>query len=85
MDALLPEYQAVLSAYVSGGDESALELAYDLGKRFLDEGSRISELMRMHHAALTTVLVKVPPARMKEALADAAAVQAELLAHLDGA
>jgi signal transduction histidine kinase/CheY-like chemotaxis protein len=83
VDARLPEYQAVLTAYVTGGDESALERAYDLGKRFLDEGS-VGELMHLHHAALAAVLPQVPPARLKEALADAAAVQAELLAHLDG-
>ncbi len=84
MDELFPEYQAALTAYVACGVESALERAYDLGKRFLSGGGRIAELMRMHHAALATVVADTPPEKVKETLADAAALQVELLAHLDG-
>jgi signal transduction histidine kinase/CheY-like chemotaxis protein/HPt (histidine-containing phosphotransfer) domain-containing protein len=84
VDELLVEYQAVLTAYVTDGAESSLERAYDLGKRFLAGGGRIAELMQMHHAALAVVVAGTPSEKMKEALADAAALQAELLAHLDG-
>ena len=79
----LPEYEAVLAAYVVRGEETALERAYDLGKRFLEEGGRVADLMHLHHEALAAVAKGVPAVKLPEALADAAAVQAELLAHMD--
>lgn len=55
--ALVAKYQAVLGAYVVRPDESCLECAYELGRRALNVGLGVIDVVRLHQEAVASLRV----------------------------
>lgn len=53
---LTGQYRSALRDYVTGGGEGALQRAYDLGRRALDEGLGVLQMASLHHDAMQSVL-----------------------------
>lgn len=54
--SLLRDYQAAMREYVRKPGEAGLQLAYELGRRALDQGAAMLDLAAFYHEALTTML-----------------------------
>ncbi|HEV2416970.1 MAG TPA: ATP-binding protein [Terriglobia bacterium] len=54
--SFLREYQAAMQAYLSNAGEPALERAYELGRRALDQGLGVLDFGAVYHRALRAVL-----------------------------
>ncbi len=50
------QYKAILLQYIGGGCEAELELAYEIGRKALDRGIGMLDLIDTHNEALDTVL-----------------------------
>ena len=53
-------YRAALLDYLLGSGETALVRAYDLGRRALDDGLGLLQVLRAHQGALDAVLESTP-------------------------
>jgi light-regulated signal transduction histidine kinase (bacteriophytochrome) len=78
-EGLRAEYAAALAAYLAGGGEDALSLAYELGRRALVDEANIAALAGVHHDALRAL----PLPAGDPALARAAEFLAEALAPFE--
>ena len=56
-------YTAGLQAYLTGGEEAALQYAYELGRDALNRGVGLLDMITLHHHALGTVLRSMPIAQ----------------------
>jgi hypothetical protein len=56
-------YRAALLDYLLGSGETALVRAYDLGRRALDDGLGLLQVLRAHQRALDAVLESTPTAQ----------------------
>src|SRR5260370_28382984 len=54
--SLLRAYQAAMHEYINKPREAGLELAYELGRRALDQGAAMVDVAGIYHQALTAVL-----------------------------
>jgi signal transduction histidine kinase len=54
--SLLRDYQAALQEYVETPSEAGLQLAYELGREALEQGTAIVDLAAFYHEALTATL-----------------------------
>src|SRR5688572_26813647 len=55
-EALMGEYLSVLRNYLAGGGESALTLAYELGRKAATAGLGVLDIAMVHHKALHTLV-----------------------------
>lgn len=55
-DELREKYRAALRDYASGAGERALQRAYALGRKALDEGLGVLQMAALHHDAMQTLL-----------------------------
>ena len=60
---LLGRYHAALSAYVAGGEEEALQRAYELGRTALNRGLGVLDIVRLHDEALVKIVTNHPDTR----------------------
>jgi PAS domain S-box-containing protein len=60
--ALVAKYQAVLGAYVLREDEQCLERAYELGRRALNIGLGVIDVVRLHQEAVAKLPAATSPA-----------------------
>jgi signal transduction histidine kinase len=56
LQKLAQEYKSCLQDYLDGGEEAALQRAYELGRRALAEGLGVLEMVTIHGEALGKVL-----------------------------
>jgi len=56
--ALLRQYTHALEDHLAGGGETALQEAYELGRRALAEGFGVLDLASVHYEALMTMLLQ---------------------------
>src|SRR5262245_11463543 len=75
------EYAADLSNYLGGGGEASLQTAYETGRRALDEGLDLLELVSLHHDTLRRTLGSGRPS--DRALAAAQTFLAESLSPFE--
>ena len=54
--SLLRDYHAAMREYVKNPGEAGLQLAYELGRRALEEGAGMVDIAAFYHEALTTIL-----------------------------
>jgi len=54
--SLLRAYHAALREYITNPREAGLELAYELGRRALDQGAAMVDMAGIYHQALTAIL-----------------------------
>ena len=67
------DYRSALAQYLSHGDESALDRAYEIGRTFLHCRVSLVEISSIHHAELSEILFKNPGRLQDSTLLDAAA------------
>ena len=60
LDDLEKKYASALADYLAGGGETALEHAYELGRKAIADGLGILDLATAHQKALVRVLPRVP-------------------------
>ncbi|VVB95094.1 Chemotaxis protein CheY [uncultured archaeon] len=60
LDDLEKQYASALADYLAGGGETALEHAYELGRKAIADGLGILDLATAHQKALVRVLPRVP-------------------------
>ena len=78
---LRQNYAAAFARYLFHRDEAALSAAYDLGRRGLEDGVSLLDVVQAHHGAVVDAL---PGPEGPQELADAAAVfLVEVLASFD--
>ncbi len=65
---LVARYRFALAACVARGTEEELQQGYELGRRALEDGFGVLDLMRLHHEALAK-LVTAPSTTVREAQA----------------
>ena len=58
LDKLADQYFSALESYLSDGGETALETAYEIGRRALDGGMGVLEMATLHHLALKRMLTR---------------------------
>jgi signal transduction histidine kinase len=58
VDKLEDQYTAALQSFLAQGGESALQQAYELGRRALAEGLGVWEMAALYHKALETALAR---------------------------
>jgi len=73
-------YRAALLDYLLGSGETALVRAYDLGRRALDEGLGLLQVLRAHQRAIDAVLESTPT--VKESLSRLKAAEVFLMETL---
>ena len=73
-------YRAALLDYLLGSGETALVRAYDLGRRALDDGLGLLQVLRAHQRALDAVLESMPT--VKEGLSRLKAAEVFLMETL---
>lgn len=71
--ALRQRYSAAIEAYLDGGGEAALERAYQLGRKALDQGLGILDLAAMYHQALAGLVRSKRSAEAKAAAVEKSA------------
>ncbi len=59
--SLVGQYRRALKAYVARGDEEALQRAYELGRKALNLGLGVVDVVRLHQAALGQMVARNPP------------------------
>src|SRR3954470_4031072 len=59
-------YRFALAAYVARGGEEELQQAYELGRRALEDGLGVLDLVRLHHEALSRPAAAQEPAAPAE-------------------
>ena len=55
------QYKTILWHYIVEGGEPDLELAYELGRKAIDQGISIIQVVDTHYAALSDVLTSAGP------------------------
>src|SRR5579863_5617092 len=58
LEKLADPYFSALESYLSHGKEEALESAYEIGRRALDNGLGVLEMATLHHLALKRLLAR---------------------------
>jgi len=58
LEKLADQYSSALESYLSDGGERALETAYEIGRRALDNGMGVLEMATLHHMALKRLLTR---------------------------
>lgn len=58
---LVRNYRRALQAHVLLGDEESLQVAYELGRKALNEGLGVVDVARLHQDALVAMVAKRPP------------------------
>ena len=59
--SLVAHYRKALQAYVARGDEEDLQSAYELGRKGLNLGLGVVDMVRLHQDALGQLVAKDPP------------------------
>ncbi len=77
------DYSNALLTYLTSGRESALQEAYEMGRKALQEGRTILDVSRFHAEALLAALSSFPADAHKKAITDAAAFFSEFLSSFD--
>lgn len=71
LDVLKEEYTAALRDYVARGEESALQQAFDLGRRAIKDEPSVLDITAIHHEALARLLRETPDASRERVLQEA--------------
>ena len=56
LEELSLQYLATMEGYLSGAEETALESAYEIGRKALGDGLGVLEMASVHHQALCAIL-----------------------------
>lgn len=70
-DALTRDYRAAFQRYLPRRSEAALTAGYQIGRRSVEEGVSLLDLVRVHHAVLAEIL-EGPPRQGPDGVLEAA-------------
>jgi signal transduction histidine kinase len=76
-------YAAALRDYLAGAGEAALQRAYELGRRGMQEGLGVFDVLAMHQEALETILRETPAEGAGKVAIDAGVFLAESLSPFE--
>ncbi|MGH9749914.1 MAG: ATP-binding protein [Candidatus Polarisedimenticolia bacterium] len=76
-------YAAALRDYLAGAGEAALHRAYELGRRGMQEGLGVFDVLALHQEALETILKETPAERTGKTAIDAGVFLAESLSPFE--
>jgi signal transduction histidine kinase len=77
------EYRSALQAYLEGAGETALQRAYELGRRAISSGVGVLELATLHHQAIVALLQRATPSEQARYLTEASAFFVESLSPFE--
>ncbi|KRE43986.1 phosphatase RsbU N-terminal domain-containing protein [Knoellia sp. Soil729] len=83
VEDLTRDYRAAFLAYLPQRSESALTLGYRIGRRAVDEGVSLLDLVSVHHVVLAEVLDDLPHGTPSAVIESAAAFLLEVLSTFD--
>lgn len=83
LDLFQEEYQQALQGFLEESNEDALNGAYELGRRKLEIGIGILEIISVHHDALAIALHDVPPGEKWQAVQNAQSFLIECLSPFE--
>ena len=73
LDQLAEQYAAALADYLAGGNETALHLAYELGRKAIADEVGVLELVSIHNKSLTAIFTDSVPQEQPVRVAERAA------------
>ena len=77
------EYSSAMLNYLEAGGEPALQRAYELGRKALDEGRTVLDVSHFHSELLLQTLGTLPSGNQQRTIADAGAFFAEFLSPFE--
>lgn len=80
---LTRDYRAAFQRYLPQRSEAALTLGYQLGRRAVDDGISLLDLVGVHHVVLAEILDDLPPDGAVEAARAASDFLLEVLSTFD--
>lgn len=83
VEDLRRDYRIAFLRYLPQRDETALALAYDLGRSAVADGTSVLVLIQIHHEVLREVLTDSRPENTDELIERAAEFVAEVLASVE--
>ena len=83
MERLRRDYRIAFLRYLPKRDETALTLAYDIGRSAVVDGTSILVLTQIHHEILREVVADPHPDEIDPLIARAAEFLAEVLASVE--
>jgi hypothetical protein len=83
VEDLTRDYRAAFLAYLPQRSESALTLGYRIGRRAVDEGVSLLDLVSVHHVVLSEILDDLPHGRPSEVTVSASTFLLEVLSTFD--
>jgi len=83
VEALRRDYRIAFLRYLPQRDETALALAYDIGRSAVVEGTSVLVLTQVHHEILREVVATSSPDDVDHLIARAAEFVAEVLASVE--
>lgn len=83
MDALRRDYRIAYLRYLPKCDETALALAYDIGRSAVADGTGVLVLAQIHHEILREVVADSRPEEVDRLIERAAEFLAEVLASVE--
>ena len=83
VDALRRDYRIAFLRYLPRRDETALALAYDIGRSAVADGTSVLVLTQIHHDVLREVVADSRPDEVDDLLQRGAEFVAEVLAAVE--
>lgn len=83
LEALRRDYRIAFLRYLPRCDETALALAYDIGRSAVADGTSLLVLNQVHHEVLRDVVADSPPDEVGRVIDRAAEFVAEVLASVE--
>jgi len=77
------QYVSSLERFLRSGDESALSLAYELGRRAMKDGLGVLDVSAMHQQAVDGIIASAPPSEQPRFLRAAGTFFTELLSPFE--
>lgn len=83
LEALRRGYRIAFLRYLPSCDETALALAYDIGRSAVADGTSVLVLAQVHHEVLREVVADSRPGEVDHLIERAAELLAEVLASVE--
>lgn len=83
VENLRRDYRVAFLRYLPQRDETALSLAYDIGRSAVADGTSVLTLTQIHHEILREVVADSRPSEVDQLIERAAEFLTEVLASLD--
>ena len=83
MEALRRDYLIAFLRYLPQRDETALAIAYDIGRSAVADGTSVLVLTQLHHDIVREVIADARPDEVDHLIACAAEFLAEVLASVE--